>query len=254
MAKIVIIAPAEARSDVDDAAKMLRGNGHDVDIEDPVPKSLLHIVLGLLGPNAYGFGPGYAYAPGPDADAADGGDDETAIENPITSDADAPADDIDGLEDVEVPGDDDFNFEGFEVDGQAVKAVLTEEHEHSALAVQDLDVGPKTTYRLNESTFSFWPADQSKPVQRVDVHHENVRTSLEVEIVKEENVAEPTLFIGKDLMEILTIKKPAKLYDVLNDIANGADEVTYGGKTYRRTAPKNSTAPAGKWKLVPAKK
>lgn len=40
------------------------------------------------------------------------------------------------------------------------------------------------------------------------------------------------------------------LQNALDDKAQGADEVTYKGKKYKRTGPKNSTSKAGKWKLV----
>lgn len=204
MAKIVIIAGTEARADVDDAAKMLRGNGHDVDIEEPVPKNVLHIVLGLLGPNAYGFGPGYAYSPGADADAADGDnkDEETAVEDETTGgdkDSVKAADDMDGIDDVNMPGDDDFNFEGVNVDGEAIK-VTRIDADHSILIVTDLTSGPKTTYKLNESSFSFWPAQPEDPWQRVEVGRSRWHSSLEVQVQLGE---QQELKAGRDLYHIL---------------------------------------------------
>ena len=206
MAKIVIIASTEARADVDDAAKILRGNGHDVDIEDPVPKNLLHIVLGLLGPNAYGFGPGYDYTPGPAADAADG-DDEEAIEDETTADPEAaPADDLDDIEDVELPGGDDFNFEGLTIDGEPIKASLSD-LPNSVLMVEKLTRGVRTTYTLNESAFTFWPVDTNAPKQRVDVGAAGWHTSLEVTIAQGDT---QELKVGKDLQEIFDKIKESK--------------------------------------------
>lgn len=197
MAKIVIIAPAEADDDVKDAVKMLKAAGHDVDTEEPTPKSLLHIVLGLMGPNAYGFGPGYAYQRDPDQ-APDGTppkDDEPESE-------DDPLDDVpDGFDDDTADlGGDDFNFESLgtvTVDGQLIEAV-THNSETSVLCVEGLVKGAKTTYALNESIFSFWPASADKPEQRVEVLVDKHRTSIEIPI--EESEGKSTLKVGKDLL------------------------------------------------------
>lgn len=204
MSKIVIIAPSDAQSDVDDAAKLLKAAGHEVDIQEPTPKTLLHIVLGLMGPNAYGFGSGYAYTPGADAADEPNSDDEKAIEDEATAEADLePADDLDGADDIEVPGGDDFNFEGAEVDGEPISASFSDE-DQSVLIVTELHTGPKTTYKLNESLFSFWPADVEKPLQRVDAGRGRWHSSLEVEVRLGE-AAE--LKVGKDLHDIFRSKQ-----------------------------------------------
>ena len=202
MAKVVIIAPSNV--DVSDAIKLLKGAGHDVDIEEPTPKSLLHIVLGLMGPNAYGFGPGYAYTGGPDAvDDLGLPGEEVPIEGEATLGDTDPAADLDGAGDIDIPADDlgdvEFNFEGVKVDGNPVSIHLADQ-DHTTLVVEELLVGPRTTYRLNESTFAFWPNDLSMPMQRVDVEESRVHTSLEVEIKKGDMTQ---LLIGRDLLKIL---------------------------------------------------
>jgi len=204
MAKIVIIAPSDV--DVTDAVKLLKNNGNDVDVEAPEAKSILHIVLGLFGANAYGFGSDYAIPPPggvggglPPPDGEPPADDESAIEDETTDDG--TTDDLDNQDDIDIPDEaaaDDFNFESVTVDGETVNGTLVED-EHSTLVVSELDVGPKTTYKLNESKFSFWPADQQKPMQRVDVGAQKWHTSLEVQVVLGEK---PELRVGKDLQEI----------------------------------------------------
>lgn len=207
MAKIVIISPSDV--DVSDAIKLLKGAGHDVEVEEPTPKSLLHIVLGLMGPNAYGFGPGYAYAPGPQAaDDDPAPSEEEAIEDEATADPK----DLDGQADVDVPkedyGDDsDFNFESlgkFSVDGEMIKAFYHDSDE-TVLVVQEANIGPRTTYKLNESQFAFWPADSAKPLQRVDVGAQKWHTSLEVVVQEGEQTR---LMVGRDLLDILAPVKP----------------------------------------------
>lgn len=197
MAKIVIIAPSDA--DVKDAAKLLKGDGHDVDIEEPTPKSLLHIVLGLLGPNAYGFGASYSVgsaAVPPSKEEEEPPEEDTPSEDSGADIADLGSDE------------DDFHFESVElgqvkVDGEVINAV-SHDADHSVLVVTNMAVGPKTTYALNESVFSFWPADISTPMQRVDVGHEKWRTSLELAVQQGEK---QELQVGRDLISIFETKK-----------------------------------------------
>ena len=197
MAKIVIIAPAEADDDVKDAVKLLKAAGHDVDTEEPTPKALIHIVLGLMGPNGYGFGPGYAYLPGGGTGATPPKDEEP---KPEDDPAEEPAPEEDPAADA--GGDDDFNFESLgpvTVDGELIEAV-TFDSETSVLCVETLEAGPKTTYSLNESVFSFFPADAAKPTLRVEVLVDKHRTSIEVPVLEAEGKA--TLKVGKDLISM----------------------------------------------------
>lgn len=193
MAKIVIIAPSDATEDVKDAVKLLKGQGHDVDTEEPTPKALIHIVLGLLGPNGYGFGPAYGHTPGPAADE-DPDNDDAAADDTVEADPGAE-------EDVDLSGD-DFNFESLgkvSVDGELIEAVPFDS-DTSVLCVEKLQSGAKTTYSLNESLFSFWPADSAAPTQRVVIQVDKHRTSAEVPVVEAEDKA--TLKVGRDLIEM----------------------------------------------------
>lgn len=179
MAKIVIIAPKDAE-EMEDAVKVLRAAGHTVETQEPTPKSLLHIVLGLFGPKAYGFGEEYIV---------------NSADNPPEEDEEAePAEDEEG----EVEPEDDFRFESLgetTVDGELIEAVRIKSPT-SLLYVEGLVSGSKTSYRLNESTFSFWPADVEAPAQRVQVQHGKHRTSIEL-VVKEAEKAQ--LQVGDDL-------------------------------------------------------
>lgn len=196
MAKIVIIAPAEADDDVKDAVKLLKAAGHDVDTEEPTPKALIHIVLGLMGPNGYGFGPGYAYLPSGGTGAPPPKDEPKPEDDPA---AEEPAPEEDPASDA---GGDDFNFESLgtvTVDGELIEAV-TFDSETSVLCVESLEAGAKTTYSLNESVFSFFPADAAKPALRVEVLVDKHRTSIEVPVMEAESKA--TLKVGKDLISM----------------------------------------------------
>lgn len=205
MAKIVIIAPAEADDDIKDAVKMLKAAGHDVDTEEPTPKSLLHIVLGLMGPNAYGFGAGYAYARDTAAEEPPA-EDKPKEDDPEEEAADEAATE-EGFDDGADLGGDDFNFESLgtvTVDGELIEAV-THDSETSVLCVERLVSGAKTTYALNESSFSFWPASVTKPEQRVEVLVDKHRTSVQLPI--EESEGKPTLKVGRDLLSMFEVKE-----------------------------------------------
>ena len=197
MSKIVIIAPKDA-TDVDDAVKVLKAAGHDVDVEEPSAKSLLHMVLGLFGPNAYGFGENYSVGAGAGSSTPD--EESKDDKNDSTDDADA-SDADSGTAD---PGA-DFNFESLgtvSIDGEDVEAVRTT-LEESRLQVAGLIVGSRTTYCINESVFSFWPASQEQLLQRVDIRAGKHRTSLELVV---ENAETPRLLVGKDLIGMFEAK------------------------------------------------
>ena len=180
---------------------MLKAAGHDVDTEEPTPKSLLHIVLGLMGPNAYGFGAGYAYQRDPvagtdpkDDDDKPPKDEEPEKEPDLDAEEESSGDDESG--DL---GGDDFNFESLgqaKVDGELIEAV-THDSDTSVLCVEHLSKGAKTTYMLNESSFSFWPASAEKPEQRIEVIVDKHRCSVEIPIAESEGKS--ILKVGKDL-------------------------------------------------------
>ncbi len=46
--------------------------------------------------------------------------------------------------------------------------------------------------------------------------------------------------------------RKSNLQEVLNRLANGADEVSYNGRVYRRSGPKNAVSQPGKWRAVKA--
>lgn len=199
MAKIVIIAPDEADDDVKDAVKLLKAAGHDVDTDEPTPKALLHIVLGLMGPNAYGFGPGYGFVPGGSGAAQDDDND--------TSGGGDPGPEVEDGDEEAAASDDNFNFESLgevSVDGEMILAESVDS-DTSFLCVEKLTKGAKTTYALNESMFSFWPANPEAPCQRVEIVHDKHRTSIEIAV--QESEGKPTLKVGRDLIDMFETKK-----------------------------------------------
>lgn len=195
MSKIVIISPKDA--DITDAVKVLKSSGHDVEVEEPTAKTLLHILLGLFSPGAFGFGPEYVVAGG-------------KIDKSEKSEKGEATDDKDDKEEKEETaedGDDDFSFESLgvcTVDGELVEAVRTNDA-MSKLVVQELVNGAKTTYKINESTFSFWPIDPQAPAQRVLIEHQKHRAALDI-AVQQGSTGKTVLYVGQDLIDVFTTK------------------------------------------------
>ena len=198
MSKIIIIAPADAKNDVDDAVKILKAAGYEVVVEEPILKSMLHIALGLFGPTAYGFGANYSWALRPEVlppadkdNEAEKDDTETAGDEFQTPAPEPEPEDLDT----------DFPFESVTVDGAEVPAALNE-GEASELVVTSLEVGPKTKYRLNECSFAFWPAGEEAEITRqVEVTSPAGRVSINVKIVEG---AAPQLKIGSNDKHLFT--------------------------------------------------
>jgi hypothetical protein len=204
MAKIVIVAPSG--TDLDDAVKLLKNNGNEVDIEEPTPKAMLHMVLGLLSPSAYGFGSAYAYAPGgvgaandfdSMSDAGDGKDDKEDGADDNSDDAGEDGKDAGS-------SDDDFNFEDLitKVDGEQVPATRIKSP-ISKLIVESLEPGPRAVYTINESKFAFWPANVNAPSTRVQVECGKHNSVLEIYIEKGDKTV---LQVGDDLADIFPRK------------------------------------------------
>lgn len=191
MSKIVIISPKDA--DITDAVKVLKSSGHDVEVEEPTAKTLLHILLGLFSPGAFGFGPEYVVAGGK-IDKSEKSEKGEKEETPEDGGGDGG-------------GDDDFSFESLgvcTVDGELVEAVRTNDA-MSKLVVQELVNGAKTTYKINESTFSFWPIDPQAPAQRVLIEHQKHRAALDI-AVQQGSTGKTVLYVGQDLIDVFTTK------------------------------------------------
>ncbi len=250
MSKIVIIAPKDV--DLADATKLLKAAGHSIDSEEPTAKALIHILLGLTSPNAYGFGPEFVIGSlddhadaeqkaAKDAEKKGKSAAKTAPPPPEDDeDAEASTDDATDAKDDGESADADFNFESAPppvapalaeepqvlqepkpapepivealksvyVDGELVDAVQVQEPT-STLLVEKLVHGPRTTYLVNESVFSFWPADVDAPAQRVQVQLDDRVTSLEVLIEKTPDRAR--LQVGSDLISLFCGETRAKL-------------------------------------------
>ena len=202
MAKVIIIAPSDAE-DIDDAVKILKSAGHDVDVEEPTAKTLLHITLGLFGASAYGFGPQYAVGMGGPSPKPGKDDDKPE------KDDDAPPEDAEDAEDVgaDDTGGGDFSFESLgtvNVDGELMEAVRVKGK--STLAIPGLVVGSRISYTVNESTVSFWPEDLNQPVARSLVESNGTRVIIDLKLHDSDKVTKPTLFVGDDLAGLLSAK------------------------------------------------
>ena len=179
MAKIIVLADL---ADEEAIKTALEGAGLECKVVEPTAKNLLHIAIGMVD----------------DAPAEEPAEEPAPEETPPeeTPPEDVPAEDVPPEEEVQ---------EGLKslglvsVDGEQIQA-FESKAETSALLVVGLIAGAKTTYSLNESTFSFWPANVAQPMQRITVEFNKHRTSLEVPIHGAQST--PCLMVGADLRDM----------------------------------------------------
>lgn len=215
MAKIIIIAPKG--TEVKDAVKLLKIDGHEIEIEEPDPKTLLHILFGLFSPSAYGFGASYAISSASKEDdelePEDKPEDEIVVpddkEKPVDDSTEEPVQDTTDTssEASSEVSDDDFNFEGLEVyvDGELIstKRILSEESELHVpeLIILERSNSKVISYNLNESSFSFW-SETEIPMKRIQI---NLKTTKEMNygVIQDIKLVPDTkaeLYIGTDLL------------------------------------------------------
>lgn len=186
MAKIVVLAGGD---DAEAVKTALDGAGVDYEVVDPTPANLLHIVIGMVG----------------DDEPADEPEDE-APKEPKEPKADAAQ-----ADDAEIPPESDSDIAAdasavketlgqVRIDGELVEARLGK-GPVSALRSVKIEQGPRTSYTINESTFSFWPSNPSAPTQRIVVEHGQHRTSVEVRIENAEG-NQSYFLVGADLADL----------------------------------------------------
>lgn len=182
MAKIVVLAGGD---DADTAKTALEGAGLDFEVVDPTPANLLHIVIGMVG--------------GDEKEEKEPKEpkepkEETPAEEPAPED-EVPAEEPAPEEEVQE------SLGMIVLNGELVKAVKSTLAE-SVLNVAELVSGPKTSYTLNESVFSFWPADVAKPMQRVLAECDGRNVSLEIQVRKSQT-KDTYIAIGDDLAPLI---------------------------------------------------
>jgi hypothetical protein len=180
MGKVVILAGSD---DAEAIQAALDGSEIDFEVIEPTASNLLHIAIGMVDAES-------AEEPAPDA--------EEPAEEPAP-DAEEPAEEP--APDAEVK---EENLGSIVVNGETIDAVRVATIE-STLFVGDFQAGPKTSYSLNESKFSFWINDERRPKHRSTVERAGYKTSIELHI-KESKTGRPYLAVGTDLADLFMIK------------------------------------------------
>jgi len=179
MAKIVLIASGK---DADKASEALDGAGIDYEVVEPTPANLLHIVIGMVDDGE---------APADEEEPAD----EPAPEDEAPAD-EAPADEPPADEEEEVTE----SLGTVRVDGEVI-AARRGKNKTSILRSPSIQSGARTTYKLNEGTMTFWPANPSSPAVRVLVEGRVASCSVEV-ILQQAEGNDAYLLVGDDLASL----------------------------------------------------
>lgn len=187
MAKIVILANG---SEAEEASKALEAAGIKFEVVDPTASNLLHLVIGMV-------------------------DDTKPEKEEKPEKDDAPKDDTEEVpaEDMppeEVPAEDMPTEESqtlgtVTVDGEAIVAIAGNA-QNSVLFASKLSEGAKTSYSLNESVYSFYPANVDVPAHRMVVDYNKHRASLEIHVCESAVAGMPYLLVGADLMDMFKSK------------------------------------------------
>jgi hypothetical protein len=178
MAKIVVLAGA---SDTDAVSAALEAASIEFDIVDPTAANLLHIVIGMVEDEK----PKEEKKSKEEKPAEEKPKEEKPAEEPASE---------------EVPE----SLGAVTVDGEQVQA-FANGLGSSTLFAKAVSLGAKTSYSVNEGTFSFWPANAEKPVQRMVVEHNNHRASVEL-VIKESKTSTSYLSVGEDLADMFKTK------------------------------------------------
>lgn len=188
MGKIVVLASSE---DAEAAKTALDGAGVDYEVVEPTAANLLHIVIGMVDDEA----PKEDEQPAPEEEPKA----DKEPKEPKEPKADIPPEDDSGIasDASAVPE----SLGQVRIDGELVEARLGK-GAVSALRSVKIQPGPRTSYSINESTFSFWPSNPSAPTQRVIVEHGTHRTSVEVLIEASEGT-QTYLLVGADLADLI---------------------------------------------------
>lgn len=187
MAKIVVLASGD---DATAASAALDAASIEYEIVDPKPSALLHMVIGMVDDGDEDKEPKEPKEPKDDKPPKD--------EAPP---ADEPPDDSDIASDASAV---EESLGSIRINGEMVEA-FKQNSRDSFLHVPTLVTGAKTSYTLNESSFSFWPADTTNPAQRVLVEHNGRSTSTEVE-VRKSKTGKAYLAVGADIADLFVTK------------------------------------------------
>lgn len=183
MAKIIILASG---ADATAASAALDAASIEYEIVDPKPASLLHMVIGMVDDED-------------DEEEKEPKDDESSKDK--TPPADEPPDDSDIASDASAV---EESLGTIRINGELVEAFKHNSRD-SILHVTTLVAGAKTSYTINESSFSFWPANTTNPAQRVLIEHNGLASSAEVE-VRKSKTNKAYLAVGADIADLFITK------------------------------------------------
>lgn len=185
MAKIIIIASPDDKDSVERAKVLLEADGHDVVIEDPTPKALTDIMLGLMSKGGFGFGARWGYTQ----------DKEVKPEKEEKpEDKEKPADKPEP-EAVDVDVDIGESLGMVEVDGELMEAFRVNSEHTSVQLPYEIKAG-KVSYQLNESQFAFWSISPTDLTTAMTITHDGISSSATLKVVRGD-VAK--LLVGRDL-------------------------------------------------------
>ena len=185
MERVIIIAPPEI--DVSEAVKILKSDGVEVSVVAPSPANFLHFALGMIPdhPN--------------DGKVNDENDDlDTPSEEPETEVKEPEA----GVEEPEEPApssednaNEQISFGECIVNGERISTFITTGIPY--IEVENLSIGLRNNFRINESSFSFWNTTNEKELQHAFYISHGAKTLSSLLEVRQSDGA-PRLFLTEE--------------------------------------------------------
>jgi len=150
MAQIVIFAPVG--EDVEAGKKALEDAGHDVEVVEATAINLLHMAVGMMDEEP---------EEEPEAEPAE----EPEVEAAVAEEPEAEAAPADAAQEPTAEAVSDF---AVSVDGERIDTYIDTSRSFPLLRVVDLSGDAKVSYKLNESSFSFWRDGGNTPTIQVE--------------------------------------------------------------------------------------
>lgn len=178
MAKIIILGSGK---DADAAKGALDAASIECDIVEPTAANLLHIVIGMV-----------------DDGEEEEPKDESAAE---PTEEPAPEEEVPAEEPIEEPVEESLGM--INIDGEDVKAFKSTS-KISAVYVQNLSIGSRTSYSINESEYGIWPADLADIVRGVSLTLREQHKTLVLPIMASKR-NEAYFSVGEDLIDFFKV-------------------------------------------------
>ena len=189
MERIIIIASPEI--DVSEAVKILKSDEVEISVVAPSPANFLHLALGMIPdhPNDGQLNTENDEEESKNPDESEDGDQESAEEAPKPEEEITPEEEPVKEEGQQMPQ----SIGECIVNGERVSAFITTGKPY--IEVQNLTIGLRNNFKINESSFSFWNTTNENELHHVFYISNGPNVISSLLEVKTSDATQPRLFL-----------------------------------------------------------